>query len=170
MDDDELLFQRFMWLLALDEHLCRDRASASLLSLMSKRLTSTFFEKSNPTPACRSCSKNLELIILLLAPLSTSAFTVHSPIFSVTLGGSKLVLTHLIYCRGLGQVPPSGPTANPVVTSFPQTQDWVRKKWMYLCFVLPVEEVWDSYSLDTQCMRDALFDDKHGMCHKSCFF
>ena len=79
--------------------------------------------------------KNLKLIILLPAPLSTSVFIVHFPILSVILGDLKFVLTHLIYCRGLlGQVPPSSPTASPVVTSFPQTQGWVQKKWMYTHF------------------------------------
>jgi hypothetical protein len=153
-------------MLALDEHLCRDRASARKSSLIDiKKIDINVLRKMKPHTCLPKLFKNLELIILLPAPLSTSAFTVHSSILSVTLGGSKLVLTHLIYCRGLGQVPPSGPTASPVVTSFPQPQGWVWKKWMYLCFVLPVEEVWDSYSLDTQCMHDALFNDKHGMCH-----
>jgi hypothetical protein len=123
MDDDELLFQGFMWLLALDEHLCRDRASARKSSLIDiKKIDINVLRKMKPHTCLPKLFKNLELIILLPAPLSTSAFTVHSSILSVTLGGSKLVLTHLIYCRGLGQVPPSGPTASPVVTSFPQTR------------------------------------------------
>ena len=95
---------------------------------MSKRFTLTCLENFNPVSAFFSRSKNLLLTILRPAPLSTSASTTQFPIFILILGDLNFVSTLLKYCRGLGQVPPSGPTGSPVVSSFPQTQDWVRKR------------------------------------------
>jgi hypothetical protein len=49
MDDDELLFHGFMWLLSLDKHLCRDLAKAHKSSLVDvKKIDINVLRKMKP--------------------------------------------------------------------------------------------------------------------------
>jgi hypothetical protein len=56
-----------------------------------------------------------------------------------TFGVLKLALILLMYCRGFGQVPPSGPTICSVVVSFPPISDGVREMKDYYEGAVPLE-------------------------------